>query len=421
MSRFPRLSGFSVGVIILGTGIAAAVGLLGGHDSNHRKALSASPIVEVLAARSELHQSAYWPAANRTQGPNHLWRTDVHLGAAIAALTTPTTTTAPSTTTAPTTTTAASRGCFAMLKTCNLPGPGVGDGVPASTVLKSSTPAGTTVDAAGQINVNTANLVIDGYDIRHKLQINANGVHISSSLLEPAGVAGQTGVEAINIAAGVTGVVIDGVECRSSTSVPIEACLATGTGAEWTATRVYFHDCPDCIETYGHGSLIDSYVITDKMQPGDHVEPIYLSTSAADVDVRHSVLLNPQRQTAVIFVDNFGGSFGHASVSDGLVGGGGWSFYTHVDLTRTAMVRCLTPGAFDAPSGGTPCSGGQDSHGYWYAGGFFGFSLCPLQAETWTNVTWDDNGSVVVCQAGLRSLPTRGLVDGRPRGALPVS
>ncbi len=40
----------------------------------------------VLDARTHLHQSTYWPAAQRTKGTNKLWLTDVDLQAAIAAL-----------------------------------------------------------------------------------------------------------------------------------------------------------------------------------------------------------------------------------------------------------------------------------------------------------------------------------------------
>jgi hypothetical protein len=42
---------------------------------------------EAQAARAELHRSTYWPAALKQKGANHLWQTDVHLAATIAALT----------------------------------------------------------------------------------------------------------------------------------------------------------------------------------------------------------------------------------------------------------------------------------------------------------------------------------------------
>ncbi len=44
-------------------------------------------LTEAQAARAELHKSSYWPAAQKQQGANHLWLTDVHLAATIAALT----------------------------------------------------------------------------------------------------------------------------------------------------------------------------------------------------------------------------------------------------------------------------------------------------------------------------------------------
>jgi hypothetical protein len=44
-------------------------------------------LTEAQAARAELHKSTYWPAALKQKGANHLWQTDVHLAATIAALT----------------------------------------------------------------------------------------------------------------------------------------------------------------------------------------------------------------------------------------------------------------------------------------------------------------------------------------------
>ncbi len=45
-----------------------------------------SALQNVLDARTHLHQSTYWPAAQRAKGSNKLWLTDLDLQAAIAAL-----------------------------------------------------------------------------------------------------------------------------------------------------------------------------------------------------------------------------------------------------------------------------------------------------------------------------------------------
>lgn len=47
------------------------------------------PLTEMQAARAELHRSVYWPSAAKQKGKNHLWLTDQHLAAAIAAMTQP--------------------------------------------------------------------------------------------------------------------------------------------------------------------------------------------------------------------------------------------------------------------------------------------------------------------------------------------
>lgn len=276
--------------------------------------------------------------------------------------------------------------CFAAPRSCGYPDPAAGN---------VGVPVGTTLTPSGSITVNTPGTVIDGLDVTGKIQINANNVTIKNTRVTQTGVSGQTGVQAIGIAAGVTGVSIQDVECRNS-GVAIEACFATSAGASWTLTRVYFHGCADCVETYGSGTVTDSYIITDLMQPGDHVEPIYVSGTGGLVSVKHSTLFNPQVQTAVLFVDSYTGQ-AHGSISDSLIAGGGWTTYSGVDLTNVREARCLSA-AVSASNGGTACSGGADSHGYWPGGGYFGANTpCPPNMSTWSNVIWDDNSAPLSC------------------------
>ena len=49
----------------------------------------ADVLTEAQLARAQLHQSTYWAAAQKQQGSNHLWQTDIHLGNVISALTLP--------------------------------------------------------------------------------------------------------------------------------------------------------------------------------------------------------------------------------------------------------------------------------------------------------------------------------------------
>lgn len=323
----------------------------------------------------------------------------------------PTTTAA--TTTATTTTAPPQIACWPNPVGCGFPGPGINDGVPPGTTLKTGLPPGTTANGT-EIDVNTAGTVIDGYHLTQRLQINAPGVHFVNSLVEVPGVSGQTGVAAIGVTAGLTGIKISDVECRTSNSIAIEACIASGANVDVTVTRPYFHGCADCVETYGHIPIDGGWIASDLMQPNDHVEPIYVSGTGGSVTVTHSVLYNPQNQTAVLFVDNYLGQ-AHASASDSLFDGGGWTTYAHVDLTNVREARCLTP-SVPAPNGGSACTNGPDANGTWPNGGYFGPNTpCPPSA-TWSNVVWDASGAPIICAAGAKKAI---LVPhaGRPQGA----
>lgn len=299
------------------------------------------------------------------------------------------TVTATTPTTAPTTTATPppSSGCYLNTVACGYPGPGINDGVPPGTILTPS----------GGMTITTPGTVIDSLDITGKVQINANNVIIEHSRITMPGVAGATGVQAIGVATGVTGVQVVDSECRNSGGVAIEACIGTGQSAGFSLTRDYFHGCADCIETQGVGTITDSYVTTDLMQLGNHVEDIYVTGTGSRVDVHHSVLLNQQVQTAVVFVDNYLGAGSPASVSDSLVAGGGWTFYASVNLLNVRMARCLST-SIPAPNGGSACTLGADQNGFWPNGGYFGPNPnCAAKNATWTNVVWDDNGLPVGC------------------------
>ena len=143
------------------------------------------------------------------------------------------------------------------------------------------------------------------------------------------------------------------------------------------------------------------------------MEDIYIGD--ATLVVNHSVLLNPQEQTATVFVDTNGGGGGagdsHLTITNSLLAGGGFLVYPAgnsssvgsgtMNISANRIARCLTSPVYDPNSGGTACSGGADSHGYWPNAGYFGvgaYLYCPpTSGQTWSGNVWDDDGTAVGC------------------------
>jgi len=68
----------------------------------------------------------------------------------------------------------------------------------------------------------------------------------------------------------------------------------------------------------------------------------------------------------------------------------------------------VTDAIYDPGSGGSVCSGGQDSNGYLPCGGYYGAvsdAYCPPEpGQSWSGNTWHDDGSPVCCD-GSTSCP----------------
>jgi hypothetical protein len=123
--------------------------------------------------------------------------------------------------------------------------------------------------------------------------------------------------------------------------------------------------------------------------------------------------LNTQRQSATVFGDVRLGSGGpcdnNITITSSLLAGGGYMLYacsaasdpgtSTLTVTNNRFARCATGAVSDGD--GLVCSGGQDSHGYWPQGGYFGldsYTYCsPASDVTWSGNVWDDNNATAGC------------------------
>jgi hypothetical protein len=198
-------------------------------------------------------------------------------------------------------------------------------------------PAGTALKPSNAINVTTAGTVISGLDVRGTIRVAANDVTIKNTRVTAAYPQGG----AVFVEPKVSGTLIEDSTIRgqdSGANAVAYAILNAGwpPNASTVVTRVQLYNCTECYD--GPGTLEDSYAKVSATVDGAHYEDVYYGGGAGLLTVRHDTLLNPQRQTAVVFTKPDYGVVSDVTVSDSLLAGGGWSIYGGGDTARRVKV-----------------------------------------------------------------------------------
>jgi hypothetical protein len=212
------------------------------------------------------------------------------------------------------------------------------------------------------------------------------------------------GNSAIEVASGLSGVVIRNVETASAPGATCEHDIRN-VGASLTIERAYLHACDSNLYAVGPTTLKDSYGIATILMSEDHIENIYFNET--NFVAIHDTLLNPVDQTAVIFGNSGGGTdvtncSNQLTVLESLLAGGGYTIYpcAHAAQAGTSTLRvegnhfarCVSAEGYE-PNGGThPCVGGPDSSGYYKKSGSYGVAWNYFASvSTWRGNVWDDN------------------------------
>lgn len=121
----------------------------------------------------------------------------------------------------------------------------------------------------------------------------------------------------------------------------------------------------------------DNYIITDAVVPDCHVEDGYIpGGTTVPTTYEHNTLLNPQGQTAAVFLDNHAYGPNHnVTINDNLMGGGGYVTYgdtggdgsSNIVITNNRFTRLYYPD-----------------------GGFYGAEIQNDDATTFSGNIWDD-------------------------------
>ena len=279
--------------------------------------------------------------------------------------------------------------CFASPSSCGYPDP-----------TNTGVPAGTALTASGSITASTVGQTISGKDVTGQIYVNADNVTIENSRVTQTTSCGTTdtcGNYAIRINSGVSGTVIRNVETRTEAGKTCEHDIRNQGGSSTVGENLYLHGCDS--NWYGSGTLKNSYGIAKIEISADHVENVYFCSSTFTAE--HDTLLNPVKQTAVVFGDTICGGGNKYTVKDSLLAGGGFVFYPQANNDNPAgaqtviegnrIARCKTKDVL-APSGGNHlCEGGFDQYGYYPSGGSYGIGDYFSGPLTWAGNVWDDD------------------------------
>jgi len=247
----------------------------------------------------------------------------------------------------------------------------------------------------------------------------ANNLMLAGDCISSNG-SGTDAIQAVNIAAGVTGTTIKNstIGGANSTNQSVDAGIADGGGnSNATATGDYIYNCVECVQ--GSWTLNSSYVDASAVTNAGGQDDWYFSD--ATISANDDVFLNHLNQTSEIFGDTHYGRGGvadnHITVTNSLLGGGGYLIYADsssnsvgastMNIANNRFARCIgLPITHQYPGGGGNTCGrgdnaGADAFGYWPGGGYFGVddhTYCSANSsQVWSNNVWDDDDQAVGC------------------------
>ncbi len=250
-------------------------------------------------------------------------------------------------------------GCLTKLATCGYPHRG-NTGVPAGVTLNGT---------IGSMEIRTAGTVIDRKQVNGFLKVLAPGVIIRNSHI----VAGNN-YWAIDVG-GAGSVTIEDTE--------IDCVGATGTGVmggNFTARRVYVHDCENGFHTQSGATIVDSYITGVREVNGGHGDGIQ-GSSGSNITVRHNTfdLVNPI--TSSIIWDNL--TISNLLVENNFFTAGAYSVYCPTGGTNAVYRN----NRFYGPAGSWQADPHRPA---------FGFRTgCNRAGITWTGNYRDSDGGVV--------------------------
>lgn len=312
------------------------------------------------------------------------------------------------------------RSCFPSLGACGYPDPAyrnVGPSVPCAQLPPS-----------GSISTASRGQIIENLHVIGQITIRNPDVTVNNVCVTFNG-RRQSGSTAVQIAGGSHATIENSIIAGANPSSGSVQIAVSNFGAPAALLRNdEIYNCGECIHDEPW-TVTDTYVLANGMQgTGDHTEPVYINDGTL-VATHDSLLLppHPSPQVADVFANVNDGNPGpcrdHVVVRDSMLAGGGFPLElcahgtslgtSTTEIVNNRFARCVThPFAYNPSTGGTACGAyrgpaetlghaGEDAHGYWPQGGYYGVaagvSCPPKPGQLWAGNVWDDNGASVRC------------------------
>jgi hypothetical protein len=273
---------------------------------------------------------------------------------------------------------------------------------------------------SGSKTISKAGEVIENEDIVGEVIIDAPNVTLNNDCVEMnGGERDSTFIVWLEAAADNFTISNSTVRGKNSRSESVETALANNHQDSDDVARNVRIENANAAFWYAW-TVENSYMLANGQEGLDengqaHTEDWYLSDST--IVANHDTILNPSKQTAVIFAQTGGTCQVHETVTNSLLAGGGYMFYfcahatgagsSSIDIknNRFARMTCTHKEISDFEGrGGFGCEGsrggyfesGEGAGGYFPRGGFFGLvaegeGMHDVHSVQWEGNYWDNN------------------------------
>ncbi len=179
-------------------------------------------------------------------------------------------------------------------------------------------PAGVTLTPSGDIVITQAGTVISGLDIHGTVTIDAPNVTLMNCKVT------SPSFFIVNIAAGVTGAVVQNCEINGVGSGNDGSCGINGHGT-FIGNNIY--NVENGINVTGSSVIENNYIHGLQASGSPHYDGIQIDGGVSNISVSHNTVINDFGQTSAVIIDNFWGPTSNISVDNNLLVGGGYTVY----------------------------------------------------------------------------------------------
>jgi len=279
------------------------------------------------------------------------------------------------------------KGCFADPSRCGYPdadntGPGGGLQPAQSAAL----PSGASW-TGGMLRITGNNVTVQNLDIPGSVTVDGDNVTIRNSRITVSNGCGSPcgsyGIRLGQDGNNVSGTTLSSLDLVTAGGAKVDHGVRNNGDKAVKADRLYVKGFAGAWK--GPGTITNSYLFSDLIFAGDHVEA-YLNGGEGDPSILvHNTILNPIDQTAAIsFFDDFG-KIGQVIVQDNLMAGGGYVMYGGAKNSASNVVGPVLVRA------NRLARGRQDANGYFPNGGYYGlWAEFSRSATTACDNYWDD-------------------------------